>query len=417
MKALYLSILLCLALPGAAKPAKKAPAQPAPAPWSVRMVDSEMARHPRPTTLDNNPKAKWTYTVGMELQAMLDTYTRYGNDRIKEYVIRYADTMVNAKGEILTYKKEDYNVDMVCSGVMLIRVYEMTGEKKYKAAADLLRKQLWEQPRTSGGAFWHKNIYPHQIWLDGLYMAAPFYAEYVSRYECDTEQKDDFKDIANLFLETAKHTYDPATGLYRHAWDEARSQPWADPVTGLSPCVWGRAMGWYTMALVEALDYLPASTKGYKEMVSILQGIYDVLPRYRDPKTGMWFQVLDQGAREGNYVEATCSSMFTYAMLKAVRQGHLPADRLTEAMANYDNLIKTFVREEPDGKVTLTQCCQVAGLGGKQNRSGTFEYYMSEPIVDNDPKGTAPFIWASLEHESLMVCNAATAPKKGKKSK
>lgn len=367
--------------------------------WSVRMVESEMARFPRATGLDNNKKARWTYTVGLELDAMLDVYDRYGDRQVWNYVQRYADTMINARGEILTYKRDDLNLDMVCPGRMLFGIYDRTRQDKYEKALDLLRSQLAIQPRTSGGSFWHKQVYPDQVWLDGLYMAMPFWAQYASRYERKDARRNDYRNIIAQIREAAEVTCDPATGLYRHGWDESRSQMWSDPVTGQSQCVWGRAMGWYVMAIVDALDYIPSGTAGRKEIIRIFRNIFDVLPRYQDPDTGMWYQVVDQGGREGNYVESTCSAMFAYAMLKGVRKGYLDRSRMAEARRNYENLVRTFIREDAGGTISLTHCCQVAGLGGKQNRDGSFEYYMSEPIVDNDPKGIAPFIWASLEYE------------------
>ncbi len=372
-------------------------------PWSVRMVRSEMQRHPDPLGLDFLPSPKWTYTVGLELRAIGNTYDRHGDERLKDYIIAYADHMVDQDGSIKTYKKSDYNVDMVCSGRMLLWAIDHTADQsqkdKFKKAADLLRSQLDEQPTTSEGGYWHKKIYPWQIWLDGLYMAEPFMAEYLTRYDADNTAA--WEHIAHQFDIAAKHTFDPATGLYRHAWDERREQPWADKTTGQSQCVWGRALGWYVMALVDVLDMMPAQTKGRDRMVEILRGIYDNLTRYKDPRTGMWFQVIDQGSREGNYTEATCSAMFTYGMLRGVDKGYLDASLLPAAKKTYKQLVKTFIKKEKDGTISLIRCCEVAGLGGKDNRSGTFEYYMSEPIRDNDPKGVGPFIWASLERESV----------------
>ena len=227
-------------------------------------------------------------------------------------------------------------------------------------------------------------------------MAEPFYAVFADLFH----EAADYDDIALQFRVAAEKTFDPATGLYRHGWDESRSMAWADPVTGQSAHCWGRALGWYTMALVEVLPYFPASHPGKAELQSLLESILATLPKYADPETGLWYQVLDSPGREGNYLESTCSAMFTYAYLRAAREGYaVPAS--VDPKALYESLVKRFIREDEDGTLNLTDCCAVAGLGGKENRSGTFDYYVNEKIIENDPKGVGPFIWASLEYEKL----------------
>jgi unsaturated rhamnogalacturonyl hydrolase len=234
------------------------------------------------------------------------------------------------------------------------------------------------------------------VWLDGLYMAEPFYAVFADIFH----EAADYDDIALQFRVAAEKTYDPATGLYRHGWDESRSMAWADPVSGQSAHCWGRALGWYTMALVEVLPFFPENHPGKAELQGILEGILATLPKYADPETGMWYQVLDSPGREGNYLESTCSAMFTYAYLRAAREGYAIPDSI-DPKSLYEQLVARFIREDEDGTLNLTDCCAVAGLGGKENRSGTFDYYVNEKIVENDPKGVGPFIWASLEYEKL----------------
>jgi rhamnogalacturonyl hydrolase YesR/pectate lyase len=371
-------------------------------PMSVRMALSEMERWPTAAHLDfMEGRLKWNYTTGFELDALLDVHDRYGYPAMQEYALEWADAIIDEKGNITTYKTESYNLDHIRPGGPLLRLYDRTGDVKFRRASRLLRAQLDAQPRTAGGGFWHKQIYPHQMWLDGLFMASPWYAEYASRWERGDEQAASMADIARQFTVVAGHTFDPATRLYRHAWDESRSMFWADPQTGQSAHAWGRALGWYVMAIVDALDWVPENTPGRDRMVEILQGIYRELPRWADPATGMWYQVLDQPGREGNYVEATASAMFSYALLKGIRQGYLDGALTPWAVETYENLVKTFIREDPDGTISLEKCCAVAGLGGAQMRSGTFEYYISEPVRDNDPKGTAAFMRASLEYEAL----------------
>ena len=370
-------------------------------PYSVRMMDSEMLRNPDATWLDGRQgKLKWNYTTGLELLSFLDVAERYGLQYPWDYVRDWADTMADENGNVVTYKKENYNVDHICPGRMYYRLYEDNGDKKYRRVLRKLREQLDTQPRTEEGAFWHKKIYPHQVWLDGLYMAQPFYAEYTKEFSPKKERDSIFSDICNHFDVAFRHTMDPETGLLRHAWDESRQMFWADSLTGQSAHAWGRACGWYAMALAETLDYLPKKHPGREELISKFRYLMELLPEYADPETGMWYQVLDCPGKPGNYVEATASSMFVYCYLKGVRLGWLSPEWRDYSREVYNKFIKTFIRENPDGTISLTSCCSVAGLGGKEMRSGTYDYYLSEPVIENDCKGVGPFIWASLEYEA-----------------
>lgn len=367
---------------------------------AVRMAESEIARNPSPMMLDGIPagKVKWNYTTGLELLSIMDAGGACDRPDFIRYAERYFDTIVRPGGEVLTYRKSKYNLDHICPGRALFALYDRTGEARYRAVLDTLYTQLREQPRNGDGGFWHKQVYPHQMWLDGLYMAQPFYAEYAARYLSGAEYDRAVEEIVNQFVAVAAHTYDPATGLYRHAYDDSRAMFWCDKTSGQSAHAWGRAMGWYAMAIVETLQYLGVDDTT-RPMVEILNHIYEVLPRYADPATGMWYQVLDAPGRAGNYLESTASAMFVYAQLKGVRLGYLPAEQGPQARRLYERFVERFVRENPDGTISLTDCCAVAGLGGKQMRSGTFEYYISEPVIDNDCKGVGPFIWASLEYD------------------
>lgn len=373
-------------------------------PLSVRMVQSEMHRNPSPTNLDGIPEGqvKWNYTTGLELQSFLDAARLYEREDIESYVERYYDTMVRPDAQILTYKRTNFNLDHICPGRPLFTLYERTGEERYRMALDTLHSQMEGQPRTPEGGYWHKKVYPNQMWLDGLYMAEPFHAEYVKRYiaTSDPERAAEIeRDIVNQFLLAARYTYDPETELFRHAWDSSKQMFWCNPETGQSAHAWGRAEGWYAIAIVETLDYLSPEAEGREGMIQILNHLYKVLPRYASPKSGMWYQVLDSPEREGNYEEATSSIMFIYAQLKGVRKGYLPAQMQEEALERYERFVERFVRENEDGTISMTDCCAVGGLGGKQMRDGSFEYYLSEPIIENDCKGVGPFVWASLEYE------------------
>ncbi|PZX13701.1 unsaturated rhamnogalacturonyl hydrolase [Breznakibacter xylanolyticus] len=366
-------------------------------PMSVRMAESEMKRSPEGWMLDFSDRLKWNYCHGLVSQSFLDVYDRYGDEKFFKYVKQYADTMIYENGEIIGYKPHEFNIDRINTGKILFRLYNKTKDEKYKKALDLQRSQLKEHPRTQEGGFWHKKVYPCQMWLDGLYMGAPFYAQYGKEFN----EPEVFPDVVNQFMLIRKHLYDPATGLFRHAWDECRQQAWADSITGQSAHVWGRAMGWYAMALVDALDFIPAETPRRDSMVIIFRELVQAVEKVQDPATGLWYQVLDQGTREGNYLESSCSAMFTYAILKGVRMGYLDASHRQIALKSYDGIIKNFIRENADGTISITRGCAVAGLGGKPYRSGTFEYYISEPVRDDDPKAVGPFIMASLEMEDF----------------
>ena len=372
-------------------------------PYSVRMIRSEMKRNPDATYLDGrNGERKWNYTTGLELKSFLDAAKRYELPEAVDYVRAWADTMATEKGDVYKYKKSNFNVDHICPARIYFDLHDMYGDqdKRYRRVTRMIREQIDDQPRTKSGEFWHKQIYPHQVWLDGFYMALPFYAEYTKRY-APKEQKDSlFADIVHQFTAGAKNTLDPATGLFRHAWDESRTMFWCDPQTGLSEHAWGRANGWYAVALVEVLDYLPSKHPGRKELIGQLNYFLEVLPKWADKETGMWYQVLDCPDREGNYQEATCSIMFIYAFLKGLRMGYIDDSHKDYILGLYPKFIDRFIRENEDGTISMTDCCAVGGLGGKQMRKGDFEYYLSEPIIENDCKGVGPFIWASLEWEA-----------------
>lgn len=370
--------------------------------YSVRMAESEMFRCPDAAQLDGmEGNIKWNYTTGLELNAFLHLYENTADERYFNYVLDWYKRAIDEEGRIWkNYRISNHNVDHLCPGNALFFLLEKTGDLRFKTALETLWAQLCEQPRTSQGGFWHKEIYPHQMWLDGLYMAQPFYARFVYEYVDEADiRMECFSDIVNNFLVVAEHTYDPETRLYRHAWDESRSMFWCDSETGQSDHAWGRALGWYVMAIVDVLDYIPEDISGRTELIKILNGIYEVLPEYADSTTGMWYQVLDCPGREGNYLEATCSCMFSYALLKGVRKGYLPDSYADRAKKTYEDLVACFIRENPDGTISLKDCCAVAGLGGKQNRRGDYDYYINEKIIDNDTKGVGPFIMASLEYE------------------
>lgn len=376
-------------------------------PWSVRMVESEIIRCPESWRIDFQPRLKWDYCHGLELQAMLDVYDYYGDSRIFDYAVAYADTMVNADGTIKKYRLTDYSLDRVNSGKFLFRIYDQTKEERYKKALDLLRSQLNDHPRNEDGGFWHKKIYPHQVWLDGIYMGSPFYAEYAYR----NSRAGDYADIINQFLMAARHTYDAKNDLYRHACDVSRSERWSDKQTGQSLHSWGRALGWYAMAFADALPFIPTHEAKRDSMVAVFDHVARMIKARQDAKSGVWYQVLDKSGEKGNYLESSCSVMFVYALLKGVRLGYLDASYLPVALRGWEGILKEFITVDEKGLVTINRACAVAGLGGKNYRSGDYDYYINETIRANDAKAVGPFIMAALEMERLenmkrIVCKA-----------
>jgi unsaturated rhamnogalacturonyl hydrolase len=354
------------------------------------MAESVMRRNPV-------VHEEWDYIAGLVLLGIQRVGDATGEPRFATYVRENMERVVLPDGSIRTYELEEFNLDQINQGRLLFPLHERTGDERYRKAADLLREQLRRHPRTKEGGLWHKQVYPHQMWLDGLYMAQPFYARYARAFADPAGRAAAYDDIARQFLLIARHTRDARTGLYYHGWDESRSQIWADKETGQSANFWGRAVGWYAMALVDVLDVFPETHPDHAELLRILRDLADAVARVQDPVTGLWYQVLDQPSRAGNYQEASASSMFVYALAKGARMGWLDARHRDVAERGFDGLVEHLVTVDADGLVSLHGICQVAGLGGKQQRDGSFRYYISEPVVANDYKGVGAFILAAVE--------------------
>ena len=391
--------------------------------YSEWLTYSEMKRVPKSFMLDFATEPKWSYVMGIELEAMLDTYIRYGGEAIRQYCQEYTDTMINERGDIRGYNLLDYNLDNIRTGHFVARMYQRYPEKKNLLAIQTMMKQLKNQPRTiADKVYWHKAIYAYQVWLDGIFMGLPFYALTANQLLKPKEAKKIYDDAVNQISITYQRTYDPKTGLNRHAYDETREMFWADKETGLSQHCWGRAQGWYSMALIELLDAVPQDYARRSELIDLLQKDLDAVIKWQDKKTGLWYQVMDSPQREGNYLESTCSSMFAYVLLKAYNKGYLGEKYRDAGIKAYEGIIEHCIRVNGDKTISLTNCCEVAGLGpgispaveaalkkinpknkAKENRrrDGSYAYYLSEPIRDNDAKGVGPFIWASLEMESM----------------
>lgn len=362
-------------------------------PYYVRMTDSEMKRNPEGWMIDFVDKLKWNYTHGLELGSILSVWEKTGDEKYFDYVLNYADTMISDDGSIKTYNLRKYNIDHVNPGKILFTIYDETGDSKYRMAMDTLKKQMDTHPRISNGGYWHKLVYPHQVWLDGIYMASPFLAQYGTRFN-----HPELLDEAALQIITAyDDLVDEHSGLLYHGWDESREQHWADPITGKSPNFWSRSIGWYMMSLVDVLDFIPENHSKRSQIIDILNKISIAVDKYREPNSGMWYQVTDQGSREGNYLESTGSAMFIYTWIKGAQNGYLSQEFLNKGEEAYNQFLNQFVIENQDGTISITDACSVAGLGGGgKYRDGSFEYYISEPIRDNDPKVIGPFIKMSL---------------------
>ncbi|NCU03850.1 MAG: glycoside hydrolase family 88 protein [Chitinophagaceae bacterium] len=351
-----------------------------------------------PDSLPIGSRTKWSYDMGVVLKGLESLWMRTGNVAYYNSIKNRMDYFVQNDGSIKGYELEEYNIDHVNNGKLVLMLYRITGAEKYKKAAMHLRDQLRTHPRTKEGGFWHKKIYTWQMWLDGLYMGAPFYAEYAMLFNEDTA----FNDIANQFIWMENHARDPKTGLLYHAWDESKEQQWANKTTGTSPHFWARAMGWYADALVDALDYFPADHPKRKDLIGILNRLVNAIEKQQDPATGLWYDVMNYNGpgKEKNYFEASASSQFVYAVAKGVRKGYLPAAKLSIAKKGYDGIIKRFIKEE-NGQTNLHGTVKVSGLGGKPYRDGSFAYYMSEDVIVNDAKGVGAFLLAAGEMEQL----------------
>lgn len=337
--------------------------------------------------------ASWNYIDGCMITAILGMYENTGDEKYLKFADEFTSFYIEEDGHIKFYDMEEYNLDNINAGKNLYKLYDLTGKEKYRKAIDVLYKQLQGQPRTASGNFWHKLIYPNQVWLDGLYMTQPFYMAYETRFN----KMGNYMDIYHQFLNVEKNMKDAETGLYYHAFDESREMFWCDQVTGLSQNYWLRSLGWFAMALVDTLEEMDEQIfYEYRKLMSMFKDFVDSMIQYQDEETSMWYQVPDKGDREGNYLETSGSAMMSCAIMKAVRLGYLPERYWAYGAKGFEGIQKRYLKEK-DGELSLGGICLVAGLGGKDRRDGSFEYYMSEPVVENEAKGVAPFLLAYTE--------------------
>jgi unsaturated rhamnogalacturonyl hydrolase len=358
--------------------------------WSVRMANTVMATSDSLIHyVSGNPK--WAYDVAFLGMAM----DRLGNidPKYSRYMEDWVNYFIHPDGSVTDYNIQEYNLDRILPGRNVITVYKRYPEQKYKIAIDNFIEQLKTHPRTNTGGYWHKQIYPWQMWLDGIFMGSTYMAYYAKEFNAP-----EWFDVVTLQVKLIyEKTLDPATGLLMHAWDESRQQKWCDPVTGQSHYPWSRAIGWYTMAIVDILDYLPADHPDRDALISILQKTCDALLKVRDPETGLWYQVLNQGGREGNYIEGSGSAMYIYVFAKGARLGYLDKKYREIADNAFSDFIKNQLTVDDNGIITIHNICGGCGLGGNPYRDGSYEYYIGERRVDNDTKGVAPFILSAIE--------------------
>ena len=364
--------------------------------WSQRLADSEMARQ------TNAPK--WDYTMGLFTLSLLKLNEQIPAARFVKFSEEKVGSLVSPNGTVKGYKFEEFQLDALNPCKTLLELSKVSAEptERYFSSCARMVFQLEKQPRTFDGGFWHKQRYTNQMWLDGIYMGAPFYAA-MGHYSVNPVLA--YDDVAKQIRLIDAHTYDAKSGLNYHGWDAAKIQPWANPATGCSSNFWGRAEGWYAMALVDVLDYFPTNHPARAQIITTLQKTAQGIVKWQDAKTGLWWQVLDQGDRKGNYLEATASAMFVYALAKGVNHGYLSRAYIPAIERGYAGIIQKFIQADGANSWSLTQCCSVAGLGGSPSnghyRSGSFDYYISEPVVKNDLKGVGPFVLAGIELQHL----------------
>jgi len=364
-------------------------------PLSEKLADTAMNRIWVDSRNQPGIPPKWNYEQGVILKAIDAMWQSTGDAKYFRHIQKGMDHWIDEKGNHKDYELEEYNIDHVTPALAMMILYRTTGNDKYRKMVELFRSQLRTHPRTNEGGFWHKKIYPFQMWLDGLYMGQPFYAEYSQVFA-----ENNWEDIANQFVWMEKHARDPKTGLLYHGWDESKQQRWANKQTGLSPHVWGRAMGWYAMGLIDTLEYFPKDHPRRGELIAILQREAAAIEKYQDKKTGVWYDIIDLPERKPNYIESSASAMFVLAIARGVREGWLPEKYMKVAVRGWAGIKKEFIKTNAQGNTDWEGTVSVSGLGGNPYRDGSFEYYMSEKLRTNDAKGLGPAIRAALEMEA-----------------
>ncbi len=364
-------------------------------PISQRAANSAIARWPNGRTVPAGAPWAWNYELGTLLQGMDSVWLATVDSRYFNYIKASVDQLVTPDGSIPTLKPEERQLDNILLGRQLLLLYGVTQNKRYLTAATYLYDQLAQQPRNADGGYWHKQRYPNQMWLDGLYMAEPFRAQYAVL----SHHPEEFADITHQFELIQQHARDPKTGLLYHGWDASMQERWANKQTGDSSQFWARGMGWYMMALVDTLDYYPEGDPGRPRLIGFLRQTAAAVARYQDKKSGLWYTMMDRPSEKGNYFESSSACMFVYAFAKGVRRGYLPESYLVNAKRGYKGILTQFVPTSAGNDVSLTGTVKASGLGGEPYRDGTYAYYIGEKVIANDPKGVGALLMASTEME------------------
>ncbi|MRX38535.1 glycosyl hydrolase family 88 [Flavobacterium sp. LC2016-23] len=360
--------------------------------WSERTALSILNKYPNAWQLDGNDKPKWDYKMGFVLCGFEKLYQKTNNKKYLNYIKDYVDEMIDSTGNLKKYDSKEYNIDYLSPGKLLFNLYDLTKDPRYLKITGQLRNQLETQPRTPSGGFWHKQIYPDQMWIDGLYMGEPFYTQFTVKYENGRS----LDDIAKQFELAQNNIIDKNTGLPYQAWDESKAIGWANKQTGTSPTIWGRGIGWYMMALVETLDYFPKSHPKYKVLVGYLNQIAKNVNECKSPE-GLWYQVADKPQLYGNYVEPSASGMIIYAFAKGADKGYLPSSYKKTAQKSFDSFVKEFVKVDKTGVITILNVSSNVGLGGKPFRDGTNDYYLTAKTKENGAIGIGAFLLSAIE--------------------
>lgn len=360
--------------------------------WSERTTLTILNTYPKASQIDGTKKPKWDYKMGLVLFAFEKLYQKTNDKKYFNYIKEYADELIDAEGNITDYNIKDYNIDSANPGKLLFNLLDETKDNRYKKVIEQLRHQIETQPRTASGGFWHKQIYPNQMWIDGLYMAEPFYTQYTVRYENGKS----LDDIARQFELVQNHLVDQKTGLVYQAWDESKEIAWANPATGTSPTIWGRGIGWYMMALVETLDYYPKSNPNYKKLAGYLNQIAKSAVAHKSA-SGLWYQVADKPDFKDNYLESSASAMIIYSLAKGADKGYLSSAYKKMAQKSFDAYLAAFVKKDKNGEIMISNVSSSVGLGGKPFRDGTNEYYTNSKAKDNSSPALAAFLLSAIE--------------------
>lgn len=360
--------------------------------WPEKVAGTFMETYKDPCSMEIFAPGRWTYTNGFFNNALCEMYRSSNDSKYLDYVRNWADCYVGADGSIRDYVQSKYRLDDILPGRTLLYLYEESGTPDLEAALDYLMLHLEHQPRTSEGGYWHKEIYAHQMWLDGIYMGDVFTAQYASLFNRPELYDEVVLQVELMF----KHTFDEATGLMYHGWDESINDIWSDPITGASPEFWGRGMGWYMMALVDVLDYLPEEHPGRSRVIDILNKVAAGVAVFQDPSSDLWYQVLDKGDQQGNWIETSCSAMFAYAFAKGARMTYLDPIYLEKAKKAFDGLLNEYVYLDDAGRFYLTSTVKVGTLNFK-NSDGSYNYYIGVDRRVNDFKGVSAFLYLAME--------------------